>query len=271
MVKEIDDLSKSNKILNIYMSLDRCPVGVKYLNSKEEYDSIQASVRKTKVTYCNSVNLASRGEKLKLLKGHQACIGGSTALGFEKYNEDMLSGKTRLKRENYADLETSKSVSDEMKFNDNYIYGVLVSPIDKMEVEPDVIIVIGKSYNIMRLIQGYSYNYGYATSIKTVGLQAICHDLTTAPIISDSVNISFLCPGTRLVADWQPDEIGIGISFSKWYKTVQGVVSTTNAFVRNDEKEKIIKKLDDNGMDSNHIKLNQNYDTGLYKGGLAEI
>lgn len=67
---------------------------------------------------------------------------------------------------------------------------------------------------------------------KTVGLLKQPHDLTTAPLTTDSINITFLCPGTRHVADWEVDELGVGISFNKWYDTVEGVVETTNPFVR---------------------------------------
>ena len=53
------------------------------------------------------------------------------------------------------------------------------------------------------------------------------------------INITFLCPGTRLVADWQADEIGIGIPFEKWNQVVAGVKETANPFERDTNKKGI--------------------------------
>ena len=56
------------------------------------------------------------------------------------------------------------------------------------------------------------------------------------------INITLLCPGTRLVANWQENEIGIGIPFEKWYEIVEGVKQTTNPFERNKEIRKVLKR-----------------------------
>lgn len=267
------DLQESNKLINTYLvDLYRKPVGVKFIKTKEEFDKLDVAERDTKVAYCNAVNLASRGHGLKMRSAHHACFNGKVALGFDKYPEPMTSGKGRVKKGIYENVETSKGVSDDMDktFYHEDNYGIVIQPLDECKEDPDVVIVVGKSYNIMRIIQGYGYKHGYAPSIKTVGLQAVCHDLTTAPLVNDSINITFLCPGTRHVADWEVDELGVGVSFNKWYDTVEGVVATTNPFVRNPLKKEIIKKLDEQGMDSSHIILNQNYDTGTYTGGKVE-
>lgn len=72
----------------------------------------------------------------------------------------------------------------------------------------------------MRIIQGYSHFHGYTTNLQTVGLQAVCQDLTTYPYNTQDINITFLCPGTRLVANWQQDELGIGIPTKFWNDAV---------------------------------------------------
>lgn len=264
------DIQESQKLINIYLDLDRDPVGVKFLKTQEEYDACPAEERDHRVSYCNSVNLASKGKALKLRKEHQACMNGSAALCFKEVAPGIASGKGRLSKNIYKDLEVSKSVSDEMDFMEEPYFGIAVMPLEQFTEEPDVVIVISGSYNVMRLVQGYSYNYGYTPNLKTVGLQAVCHDLTTYPLKTDDINISLLCPGTRQVADWKEYELGIGIARSKWYDIVNGVIETTNPFARNPIKKEIIKKLNAAGMDSSNIILNQNYDTGTYVGGKVE-
>lgn len=265
------DIKESAKLIQIYLDLDREPVGVKFLHTEEDYNALDMYQREHRVSYCNAVALASTGEPMKVKLSHQACPNGSSALGLMDIPEPMKTGAKRHSLGIYDSVETSKKMFDGMSLNQNKEYGIAVSPLSKAEFEPDVVLVISKSYNIMRIIQGYSYFYGYDNNIKTVGLQAVCHDLTTAPMLNDGLNISFLCPGTRLVANWDEDELGVGISFNKWYSTVQGVINTTNPFARNDKKDSIIKKLDEAGMDSSHIVKGKNYDTGSYVGGKVEL
>lgn len=261
------NIKESVHTIEAYLDLDRKPVGVKFFNDKESFDAFEMKQRDHKVTYCNAVQLASKGACMKLNLENQGCPNGSFALNFTDVPAPIESGIGRHKKGIYNDVETSKSINDEMQFKKERTYGVAVMPLEEFDVEPDVVILVGRSYHIMRAIQGNGYFHGYTNNLKTVGLQAVCQDLTTYPMNTGDLNISLLCPGTRLVADWKEDEIGVGMPFSKWYDVVEGVKQTTNAFERNKNKEAIVKRLEERGMDSSHIVMNQNYDDGSYVGG----
>lgn len=265
------DIKNSVDLIEGYLDLDRKPVGVKFLFTKEDFRNFDVAQRDRKVTYCNAVQLASTGKCMKLTKENQACPNGSSALHFQDVMPPIASGVGRHKKNIYHDVETSKSVSDEMIFLKEEPYGVAVMPLDAYETEPDVVIVISSPYNVMRLIQGNGYFNGYTANLKTVGLQAVCQDLTSYPYHTEDINISMLCPGTRLVANWKVDEIGIGIPFAKWFEIVEGVKETTNPFERNDKKRSIEQRLKERGLDASEIKFNSNYDDGSYSGGLIEV
>lgn len=239
------DLKESSKLIQIYLDLEREPVGVQFLHTEEDYNNLELFERENRVSYCNAVALASTGTAMKVKLNHQACPNGSSALGLMDVPKPMQTGAKRHELGIYDSVETSKKMFDEMNLNTQKEYGIAVASLGQANFDPDVVIVISKSYNIMRIIQGYSYKHGYDTNIKTVGLQAVCHDLTTAPMLNDGINISFLCPGTRLVANWDEDELGVGVSFSKWFDAVDGVIQTTNPFERNAKKDAIIKKLEE--------------------------
>lgn len=264
------NIQESVKIIESYLGMDRKPVGIKFFHDEESYQNFEVPERETKVTYCNSVNLASKGSNIKIRKAHQGCPNGSVAFGFNPAPPKLASGEARLGKNIYNDLETSKSVSDEMIFLKDKIHGLAVMPLENFKTEPDVVVIIGNAYNVMRVVHGYSYHHGYSPSLKTVGLQAVCHDLTTLPYETGGINITFLCPGTRLVANWHPDELGIGMAWEHWYNVVQGIVETTNPFERNSNKHKIVKRMKKANLDSSTIEMNKNYDTGAYTGGPIE-
>lgn len=265
------NIKNSVDVIESYLDLDRKPVGIKFFFDKEEFENFKISQRNRKLTYCNSVQLASKGHSMKLTKENQSCPNGAMALKMKDVPEAMANGKGRFSKNIYKDLETSKSVSDDMSFLEQEPAGIVVMPLENYKENPDVVVVVSKSYNIMRMIQGNSYFNGYTNNIKTVGLQAVCHDLTTYTYNTQDINISLLCPGTRLVADWQVDEIGIGIPFGKWNELVEGVKETTNPFARNAEKEAIERRLKERGLDFQEIKFNENYDKGSYSGGKINV
>ena len=265
------NIEKSVNLIESYLDIDRKPVGIKFFFNKEDFDSFQVPQRDRKVTYCNSVQLASKGNAMKLTKENQGCPNGAFALNFTDVPEPIANGKGRFSKNIYKDAEISKGINDDMLFMEERPYGIAVMPLEDYKVDPDVVIVVGSSYNVMRMIQGHGYFNGYTNNLRTVGLQAVCQDLTTYPYNSEDINISLLCPGTRLVADWEADEIGIGIPFAKWYEVVEGVKETTNPFERNDKKEGIEKRLKERGLETSGIKFNENYDDGSYSGGKIDI
>lgn len=271
MTKEA--IQKTVQTIENYLDLSRTPVGVKFLYDEESFKAYPVPQKDRKVTYCNSVQLASRGEAMKLTAKNQACPNGAFALNFTDVPEPIANGMGRFKKGIYANQEISASINDEMKFLPERPYGVVVQPLKNYEEAPDVVIVVSTAYNIMRVIQGYGHHYGYPQHLKTVGLQAVCQDLTTYPYNTNDINISLLCPGTRLVANWEIGDIGIGIAWDKWEKTVDGVKKTTNPFARDNVKKEIIERLKEDGLDEEvaQVQLGQNYDDGSYTGGLVDV
>ena len=265
------DIKHSVDLIESYLDLNRKPVGIKFFFDKEEFDNFEVPQRDRKVTYCNSVQLASKGNSMKLSKENQGCPNGAMALRMKDVPEPIANGKGRFSKNIYKTVEISKSINDDMLFLKEEPAGIVVMPLENYTEAPDLVIVVGSSYNVMRMIQGHGFFNGYTNNLRTVGLQAVCQDLTTYPYNTQDINISLLCPGTRLVADWEVDEIGIGIPFDKWYEVVEGVKETTNPFERDNNKTAIEKRLIERGLDTSGIKFNENYDDGSYSGGKIEI
>lgn len=264
-------IKESVNLIESYLDLDRKPVGVKFFFDRETFMDFKVDQRSRKVTYCNSVQLASIGYQMKLTNENQGCPNGAFALNFRDVPPPIANGVGRHSKGIYNDVETSKRINDEMLFMKERVYGIAVMPLEAFEVEPDIVIVVSNPYNVMRLIQGDGHFNGYSNNIRTVGLQAVCQDLTTYPYNTQDINITLLCPGTRLVADWKEGEIGIGLPFSKWYNMVEGVKRTANPFERNKKKHAIKKRLEERGLDASELKFDSNYDDGSYQGGSIDI
>ena len=110
------DIQESVKLIDSYLDLNRKVVGVKFFHDEESYENFEVPERESKVTYCNAVNLASKGSNIKVRKVHQGCPNGAVAFGFNQAPPKMASGEARFSKNIYNDVKTSKSVSDDMIF-----------------------------------------------------------------------------------------------------------------------------------------------------------
>ncbi len=264
-------IRESAKWLEILLALERKPVGVKFLLTKEDYDEWPAVENKHRMSYCTVVRRATQGRSQKIHRGHSACLGGAMALGFEEPTQEVVSGRRRFSQGSYRDLGIARKISKNMVFCKHRTYGVSVMPLEAYDTEPDVVLIICNPFNAMRVVQGYAYENGHANNIKLAGMAAICQECTSLPYEENQLNLSLLCSGTRMLAGWRKDEMALGMPFRLYLEMVDGLKHTINPLERNAEKRQIADKLLKEGMvDSLDIKYNHNYDDHAYKGGLVE-
>ncbi|WP_304332006.1 DUF169 domain-containing protein [Brachyspira innocens] len=265
------NLDEMDKILNSILELERCPVGIKFIFTEDEYNKLDAEETKNKTSYCRFVSRASEGRKLKIHKGHNACSGGAVALGFQSVLPENVSGVKRLKAGTYRDLGVSRKMSRNMVYCEHKIFGAAIMPLKDYKEEPDVVIFVCKPYQAMRLAHGYAYHYGHANDIKLSGMQALCEECTSYPYENGCFNMSMMCSGTRMMAGWKDDEMGVGMPYRIFLNVFDGLIKTINPLERNKHKKIIKEKLEKNNLsDLLEIKMNQNYDDNSYIGGIAE-
>lgn len=259
------------KWIDVLLELDRQPVGIYFLLSKEEYDSFPAEEPKRKMSYCTMVRRATLGTSQKAHLGHMACSGGSTALGLSAPTDESMDGSRRLKQGAYRDLTTCRKVSKGMVYCEHKLYGVGIVPLRDCETNPDTVIFVCNPFNAMRLFQGNAYYNGHASNISLSGMAAICQECTSRPYELDQINMSMMCSGTRMLAGWKKDELGIGMPYHLMEEVVEGLKNTVNPLERNKNKKEISAKLIEAGLDGQlEVIMNKNYDDNCYVGGLAE-
>jgi uncharacterized protein (DUF169 family) len=176
------------------------------------------------------VRLATQGNTVKASGDNLACLAGARALGLREIDEYHRSGQNGKKPGLYHDLATAKQARDGMSYCDHQAFGILVKPLEEYDSEPDVVIIVSNPYNIMRIVQGYSYYSGIQSAFKMTGNQAICSESTAYPYLSNDINVSLLCIGTRHKAGWNDHELAVGFPISLFHKIVDGI--TFNMLLR---------------------------------------
>lgn len=240
------------------LNLSRRPVGVKFLFTEEEYDSVEVESAKAPMAYCTMVKLASGGISLKASAKDFKCPGGLKALGMAPMDNDALSGKRYLELGLYQDLATARKFQSDITFLSCSLKGVLLKPLDQFVELPDVVILVTDAYNTMRILQGYSYKYGLNNQFKLAGSQAICSEVTAQPYEKNSINLSTMCSGTRFWCGWKRDDMAVGMAGNLFHDIVSGIMATLNSTEPVQEKAWIDKRCKEKGLDAN-IEFHKSY------------
>lgn len=258
--KTIEAVDKANCALK----LERKIVGVKFLFDQQEYEHATAKRIKNKMPYCVMVKTAMSGTAVKAALENFGCLSSARALGIMPAEEMVSSGRHYRRLGLYYDFAVAKNVQKNMTLSQHQTYGVMIKPLHEYNEKPDVVLIITNPYNAMRIIQGYTYMFGYHTSFKMAGNQAVCSECTAYPLESNSINVSLLCSGTRYMGGWGDDELALGIPYNKFAPVVEGLYATINPIEPNEKKAKIEARAAELGRKDLAIEYNKNYYTGLY-------
>lgn len=257
-IKGFMAIRKEIQKLNSSLELKRKIVGIKFLFSEEEFNSYEIQSSNNKLSYCMMVKIASSGKSVKVRSEHFKCNSSTRALGIKNSDPYVASGREYYSYGLYNSLGTAKNVHDKVKYINHELYGALIQPLEKFETEPDIVIIIDTPYTIMRIIQGYTYNYGMAKNIRFAGNQGVCSELTARPYENNDINISLLCSNTRFSCKWEDTEMGVGMPYKIFLNVMQGVLQTLNSTEPDYKKEEIIKKSTENDLELN-VVLGKNY------------
>lgn len=257
------DIKKAYAIIDT----DRKLVGVKLVTTQEEYNSYDIKPLTKPLSYCVAVKSASLGHRIKFNAETSGCGGSSRALGLVKPNSTYYDGTDSFKLGLYKDKELAKQCANQITIVDEEVYGVIVQPIEYFSkaYPPDLVIVICNSRECMRIMQGYSFHFGITKNICMSGNQGICSEITSYPLVNNTINISLLCSGTRYLANWDENEVGAGIPFSIFSKVVDGIYKTINPIEMDERKQQIQKKLQEINIDDLSIEYGKTYYTELEK------
>lgn len=257
---DLEILKERVKYLELAIGLERKPVGVKFIYSKDEYEKIETKEVRGKISYCKMIELATRNKESKSSLKCHSCDGGTTALGLEDSTDMIESGRTYFSYGLYNSLGSAKRMRESIisLHREHSTYGLLIKPLDKFTSPPDTVMIMGTPYHIMRITQGYTYNTGKKPNINYGAMQGICSELTTTPFLTGEINISPLCPSTRVLSKWKEEEMGVGIPYEVFNSIVDGVMETLHSTEIKLKKKEILERFKKEGIDIN-IDINKTY------------
>jgi uncharacterized protein (DUF169 family) len=200
----------SDKIKND-LGLEKSPVAIKLVLREEDLpdnlDKIDSKMR-----HCEMVQKASHGDSFYATSEDQMCKGGAAAIGADEAPEKLKTGEFYYELGRFSSIGAAKRTLDSIPKIDLRTYATAYSPLEKVNFDPDVILIICNPAQAMKLAQALVYTLGGRVEADFSGIQSFCADAVAGPFMRKQANITLGCSGSRQYAGIKDDEVMVGLN-----------------------------------------------------------
>jgi uncharacterized protein (DUF169 family) len=112
------------------------------------------------------------------------------------------------------------------KFERGTYEGILVGPLQKIPVEPDVVVVYGNAAQLLRVINGYLYDKGGRMTFSASGDAGLCSDTIVLPLSSNAPHLAMPCNGGRILSLPSLTDLACGIPYGQLETILDGIAFT---------------------------------------------
>lgn len=208
------NLEEMSQIMKSALGIRENIVGVALFKREEDIPK-DLEILERPFMYCQMIQSARlHGDSFLAHADYHECKLGATSLGLINCPEDVSSGSLYFdKLSKCENRETGISIYESMLHHHGSIAATYVAPLDKMVVNPDVVIFVGAPLQARRITQAMIYRSGGKSSFSTAGLQSFCMDATAAPYLKGELNVSLGCDGSTWYSALDDDNVVVGIPF----------------------------------------------------------
>lgn len=241
------------------LGLENKILGLRFLVLEKEYNDSLAKEHEG-LSLCSLVKLACQGKSVKCNASTISCDDAAYAIGLKEVPEYVYSGRKEYEDRKYLSKSIAFQVQNEKKYIPQKIYGAIISPLEEIE-NPDLVIVIATAKDMMRLTQGYSRYYGVNKNLLSIGVQGICSELVSKPLMNNDLNVSLLSNCCRKLTDFSAGCMGASFPIHLAENIFKGILETVNLTENNIPKKKILERLD--SPDELGFEIVMNYDYAI--------
>lgn len=229
------ELSAIVKTLDAYIKPQSSVLGLKMYAAGEDLPAkVKLAGRDLgkRVSICQALNMARKYSwTLAINKEDQSCPIGSVVLGFQPavdfYTEgNLCDGMYTINKTAGANSEAKV-----LRFPEGKYCYLVVGPLEKIDFEPDLVLVYGSPAQVMRLVQGALYNDG-GTITSTFSGRAECSETIVQTLNSGKCQVILPGNGERVFGQTQDHEMAFTMPWSEVEKTMDGLTATHKGGVR---------------------------------------
>ena len=227
------DAKQQHEWLMKTLGLQTPPVAVKYLkewSDDEEWEFADKGYYRPKapLNVCQFVGQARHHlRKVVATAEDQVCNIGALVTGAYPYDEDMEHGTIAKKdgvRKTQECCEAMFQTLPRIPFGE--VKAIAFAPLDKMDMDPDQVIVYGNPLQMLKLIQGYVYAEEPRFTITTCAKYGVCVEGMAQAYVTGKPAVGFPCRGERVSSIVQDQELSITIPYASLPAVIEGFEKT---------------------------------------------
>ena len=161
------------------------------------------------------------------------CRSARAIYGWDELSDDSFNGLADFAKGLYAkDAQTLEKYGEYLFPAEEGISGLVISPLTRTKIVPDVVLIYCLPAQVMRLIQGYLFHEGGALEFSCAGRTESCHDGITKPITTGKPQLVLLGNGDRVWGGAQDSEVMFSCPNEKLDILMDGLKTTHEAGLR---------------------------------------
>ena len=179
---------------------------------------------------CNAFLDVSRGKIIDLTAETSACSGGTWHLGLgerpsgerAKALKEFLTKGEKI----YCDIAAfHRAVNLTTPPPVGLSEHVVMSPMEKAEFKPDLVLFICDAYTASRLVTLECFETGVPSKIDLSG--ATCHQAIGYPIVSGELNISLMDFTSRRIKGYKSSDLLVSIPYHRFHRVMRSIEGCT--------------------------------------------
>ncbi|MFX1249372.1 MAG: DUF169 domain-containing protein [Promethearchaeota archaeon] len=151
------------------------PLGVKFVRNESEFPE-KTRKPEEKIAICQALTISRKfGWTMGITGEDSGCPGASLTYGWTSPLDELQLAQFFAMAGYGADENSTKKIVANLDRLEPRKYGaIVISPLTRTKIVPDVILVYGNPAQIMRLLQGAMYKEGKKLKCELAGIMASC-------------------------------------------------------------------------------------------------
>ena len=237
MNRTLNTYHKMGMKIEEYIRPSTFPLAIKTIKLENEIqDNYRRPSKDLKLQnfVCQNFKMArSYGWTIAITEKDINCQVARTIYGWDTITDETTKWMNLFSVGLYAkDVGTSEKLFKHLYRLDNLFQGLIISPLTRSKVVPDVVLIYCLPAQAMRLIQGYLYYEGGALEFTAAGRVGSCHEGIAKTLLTDKPQLVVLGNGDRIWGGAQDSKVMFACPEGKLGILVKGLEATHAAGLR---------------------------------------
>ncbi|SHK38634.1 Uncharacterized conserved protein, DUF169 family [Desulfatibacillum alkenivorans DSM 16219] len=211
-MKDLNECHEAGRRFEQYLRVSTFPLAVRLMRSEEE---IQPGFKRPSKDLglqnfvCQNFKMVrTYGWTMAVTPEDTNCHLARLVYGWDEQDEDYMETGHKFNIGLYAkDMETSLKLEENIFRLEGKYPGLIISPLARTKVAPDVVLIYCLPAQATRLIQSYLYMKGGALEFSSTGRIGSCHEGVAKTMLTQKPQFVVLGNGDRVWGGAQDSEV----------------------------------------------------------------